>query len=173
MKDSQEGTELTESNSGWTQEIPQENEVVVWSDSGIAISGVENEAVEVKVRNYPTKHNKHSLTDKQQVFAEELAKWKSGTDAVIAAYWEDVTYPAQFAYALRSKPQIQKYLMEHCGELLDIQMEMITNKKTPAAVRNDAIKFRLNAAWIWKEDDDPNDKSFSIGDIHINVVQPS
>ena len=154
--ESEDGAELTEDSEWNTQEVSEENKVVKVA----------------KKRNYPTKHNKHSLTDKMQVFAEEIAKWASGKDAVIKAYGEDVKYPAQFAYALRSKPQIQKFLMEQCWELLDIQMEMITNKKTPAAVRNDAIKFRLNAAGIGKEDDAPTDKSFSIGDIHINVVQP-
>ena len=41
--------------------------------------------------------------------------------------------------------------MSNADELLDIQMDMIRNEDTPAAVRNDAIKDRLNRIWVGKE----------------------
>lgn len=135
-------------------------------------NGKEEPVEEKKERNRPTTHNEHWLTEKQQAFAIEIAKWKSGKDAAIAAYWEEVKYPTQLASNLRNKAHIQRYLMEQCGELLDIQMEMIKEKRTPAAVRNDAIKFRLQAAGIGKDDGEETDpKKFSIGDIVINVVK--
>lgn len=122
-------------------------------------------------RRYPTKHNKHSLTESQQVFADCLASGKNATDAVRIAYGDEVRYPSQFGHVLREKPQIQRYLMETAQECAEIQMRMIMNERTPAAVRMDGIKDRLNRAGIGKEEDDKDDKSFSIGDIHINVVK--
>lgn len=127
------------------------------------------ESVE-RVRQLPTKHNEHSLTEKQQVFADELAAGASATDAVLAAYWDQVLYPSQFGHKLKNKPQIQAYLMETAQLCAEIQMEMITNKKTPAAVRMDGIKDRLNRAWIVQEEE-KTDTSVSIGDIVINLAK--
>ncbi len=41
--------------------------------------------------------------------------------------------------------------MTDAAECLDIQMDLIRNEKTPAAVRNAAIVDRLNRMWIGKE----------------------
>jgi hypothetical protein len=49
---------------------------------------------------------------------------------------------------MKMKEKIRSYLQEkimsNADELLDIQMDMIRDEDTPAAVRNDAIKDRLN-----------------------------
>lgn len=37
-------------------------------------------------RQYPTKHNSKSMTEKQEVFAKNLAAGKNATEAVIIAY---------------------------------------------------------------------------------------
>ena len=111
MEDSEEVTEVIE-----VEEVKEKKEVI---------------------RKRPTKHNQFSMTEKQTVFAKELARTGDATNAVIAAYGDEVRYPSQFGYSLRQKPQIQKYLMDTAQECAEIQMEMILDKKTPAAVRMD------------------------------------
>jgi len=49
---------------------------------------------------------------------------------------------------MRNNPKVIKYLEETANKCLKIQMGMIENEKTPASVRNDAIKDRLNRAGV-------------------------
>ena len=62
---------------------------------------------------------------------------------------------------MKRKEKVKAYLMEKimtdAAECLDIQMDLIRNEKTPAAVRNAAIVDRLNRMWIGKEKEESNE----------------
>ena len=53
-------------------------------------------------------------------------------------------------------------MLETAQECAEIQMSMIINKKTPPAVRNDAIKDRLNRAGIVPDEKPTGDQNLSI-----------
>ena len=52
---------------------------------------------------------------------------------------------------------LREKIMTEADELLDIQMDMIRDEDTPAAVRNDAIKDRLNRIWLKPEKEESSD----------------
>ena len=58
--------------------------------------------------------------------------------------------------------------MTDADECLDIQMDLIRNEKTPAAVRNAAIVDRLNRMWIGKEKEE-SDEFTGVGEVTITI----
>lgn len=62
--------------------------------------------------------------------------------------------------------------MTEADELLDIQMDMIRDEDTPAAVRNDAIKDRLNRIWLRPEKEESTD-FWWIWEITITIKKPT
>ena len=104
---------------------------------------------------------KHKLTEKEKAFVDEYIKDGNASAAFRASkgtldkpeLWTDTDRAN--GHNMKVKEKIRSYLQEkimsNADELLDIQMDMIRNEDTPAAVRNDAIKDRLNRIWVGKE----------------------
>lgn len=104
---------------------------------------------------------KKKLTEKEKAFVDEYIKDWNASAAYRASKWT-LDKPELWTdtdranwHNMKLKPKIMEYLhdkiLSNADELLDIQMEMIRNEDTPAAVRNDAIKDRLNRIWVGKE----------------------
>ena len=110
---------------------------------------------------------KRNLTEKQVAFAHEYlvshnasaayraSKWTLGTPEL----WNDADRVN--GNKMKKHEKIMWYLREkimtEADELLDIQMDMIRDEDTPAAVRNDAIKDRLNRIWLKAEKEESSD----------------
>lgn len=112
------------------------------------------------------KNRKAKLSEKHMEFVETyLATWNA-SKAALAAY-PDVKHPAQLWYELKNTQKIKEYIIENSVEIADIQMDIIRDPKMPAAVRNDAIKFRLWVAGVNEKEED--DRGVSIDNITINI----
>jgi phage terminase small subunit len=97
---------------------------------------------------------KKNLTEKQVAFAHEYLVSQNASAAYRASkgtlgnpeLWNDADRVN--GNKMKKHEKIMSYLREkimtEADELLDIQMDMIRDEDTPAAVRNDAIKDRLN-----------------------------
>lgn len=104
---------------------------------------------------------KKKLTEKQKAFVDEYLKSHNASSAYRASKgtlsnpeeWLD--WDRGNARVVKNNPKVMAYLQEKifsdAAECLDIQMEMIRDDKTPAAVRNAAIVDRLNRAGVWKQ----------------------
>lgn len=104
---------------------------------------------------------KKKLTEKEKAFVDEYIKNGNASAAFRAAkgtldkpeLWTDTDRAN--GHNMKVKEKIRSYLQEKimssADELLDIQMDMIRDEDTPAAVRNDAIKDRLNRIGVWRE----------------------
>lgn len=106
------------------------------------------------------------LTEKQLTFAKEYAATGNAAAAALKAY-PDTQNPKQMGYTLKNKVEIREYIATTAYKCAQIQMEMIESEDTPAAVRNDAIKFRLNAVGIGEEEAD--DSGASIQTVIIKI----
>ena len=141
---------------GWKKEVITE----VREDTSGAVEG--SKLNEGKVME------KYGITDKMQKFADVFLETGNGALAVREAYW-DVKQAASMAYHLKQNSKVLDYIRDSAAECALIQMQMIKSKKTPAAVRNDAIKDRLNRAGIGKEEDEDDWQKYSIGNIIIKI----
>jgi phage terminase small subunit len=114
---------------------------------------------------------KKKLTEKQKEFVDAyLATGGNGSEAIRRVYGE-VKQAGAMAYQMKSKIAVMNAIEEGAMECADIQMEMIRSSKTPAAVRNDAIKYRLSAVGVGKEekDDDEDEKKYTINEVKIII----
>ena len=104
---------------------------------------------------------KKKLTEKEKAFVDEYIK-DGNASAAFRASKGTLDKPELWSatdrangHNMKMKEKIRSYLQEkimsNADELLDIQMDMIRDEDTPAAVRNDAIKDRLNRIWVGKE----------------------
>jgi len=99
---------------------------------------------------------KYGLTQLQYNFVQEyLSNWWNATQAVRDARgWEIKNSDWVHGHHLKNNTRVMKYISDTAEECATIQMEqIIRNKKAPMAVRNDAIKDRLNRAGVWNQDD--------------------
>lgn len=110
---------------------------------------------------------KKKLTYKEKAFVDEYLESHNASAAYRASKWT-LANPEEWVDSDRSnwmmmkrKEKVKAYLMEKimtdAAECLDIQMDLIRNEKTPAAVRNAAIVDRLNRMWIGKEKEESNE----------------
>ena len=109
---------------------------------------------------------KTKITESQKVFAEEYAATGNAKEAALKAY-PDTKFPAQVGYQTKNSNAVKEYIMSTADKCARIQMQMIESKKTPAAVRNDAIKFRLEVAGVKEREEDP--VGLSIGTVVIKI----
>jgi phage terminase small subunit len=116
----------------------------------------------------PTKRLPEGITEPQKVFAVNYAKTLDAKNSAKLAY-PTTKYPAEMGYALKQKQWVKDYISSTMMECAEIQMDMILDKKTPAAVRHDAIKFRLTAGGVAAPEE--QETGVSIGDITINVAR--
>lgn len=104
---------------------------------------------------------KKKLTYKEKAFVDEYLESHNASAAYRASKWT-LANPEEWLDSdrpnwmyMKRKEKIKQYLQEKimtdAAECLDIQMDLIRNEKTPAAVRNAAIVDRLNRMWIGKE----------------------
>ena len=110
---------------------------------------------------------KKKLTYKEKAFVDEYLESHNASAAYRASKgtlanpeeWLDSDRPNWMF--MKRKEKIKQYLQEKimtdAAECLDIQMDLIRNEKTPAAVRNAAIVDRLNRMWIGKEKEESNE----------------
>lgn len=110
---------------------------------------------------------KKNLTEKQVAFAHEYLVSQNASAAYRASkgtlgnpeLWNDADRVN--GNKMKKHEKIMGYLREkimtEADELLDIQMDMIRDEDTPAAVRNDAIKDRLNRIWLRPEKEESSD----------------
>ena len=110
---------------------------------------------------------KKNLTEKQVAFAHEYLVSQNASAAYRASkgtlgspdLWLDADRVN--GNKMKKHEKIMSYLREkimtEADELLDIQMDMIRDEDTPAAVRNDAIKDRLNRIWLRPEKEESSD----------------
>ena len=110
---------------------------------------------------------KKKLTYKEKAFVDEYLESHNASAAYRASKgtlanpeeWVDSDRPNWMM--MKRKEKIKAYLQEKimtdAAECLDIQMDLIRNEKTPAAVRNAAIVDRLNRMWIGKEKEESNE----------------
>ena len=121
---------------------------------------------------------KKKLTYKEKAFVDEYLDSHNASAAYRASKWT-LANPEEWVDSDRSnwmmmkrKEKIKAYLMEKimtdADECLDIQMDLIRNEKTPAAVRNAAIVDRLNRMWIGKEKEESNEFT-GIGEVTITI----
>ena len=104
---------------------------------------------------------KKKLTYKEKAFVDEYLESHNASAAYRASKWtlanpeERLDSDRPNWMYMKRKEKIKQYLQEKimtdAAECLDIQMDLIRNEKTPAAVRNAAIVDRLNRMWIGKE----------------------
>ena len=104
---------------------------------------------------------KKKLTYKEKAFVDEYLESHNASAAYRASKWtlanpeERLDSDRPNWMFMKRKEKIKQYLQEKimtdAAECLDIQMDLIRNEKTPAAVRNAAIVDRLNRMWIGKE----------------------
>lgn len=113
-----------------------------------------------------TKKEKREMTPSQKVFADKYLETGDAKEAAIEAY-PNTKYPAQVGFQAKNCEAVKEYISSTADRCAKIQMEMIESKKTPAAVRNDAIKFRLEVAGVKERDDDV--AGVSIGTVVIRV----
>lgn len=110
---------------------------------------------------------KHKLTEKQKAFTDEYLVSHNASAAFRASKWT-LPYPELWSdwdrgngNRMKRQEKIVAYLKEKiftdAAECLDIQMEMIRDEKTPAAVRNNAIIDRLNRIGVWKQKEESNE----------------
>lgn len=63
-------------------------------------------------------------------------------------------WDAVYGNIMKNNTRINAYIQETAETCMNIQFEeIIKNGKAPFSVRNDAIKDRLDRAWIWKKFD--------------------
>lgn len=106
------------------------------------------------------------LTESQLKFAKEYAATGNAALAVTKAYPMSKN-PKQQGYELKKLKKIQEYIIDSGLYCAEVQMQMIMDDKTPAAVRNDAIKYRLSAIGVGKAEE--GDEGGSIGEIVIRI----
>ena len=110
---------------------------------------------------------KKKLTYKEKAFVDEYLESHNASAAYRASKWT-LANPEEWLDSdrpnwmfMKRKEKIKQYLQEKimtdAAECLDIQMDLIRNEKTPAAVRNAAIVDRLNRMWIGKEKEESNE----------------
>ena len=125
---------------------------------------------------------KKNLTEKQVAFAHEYLVSQNASAAYRASKWT-LGSPELWNDAdrvngnkMKKHEKIMAYLREkimtEADELLDIQMDMIRDEDTPAAVRNDAIKDRLNRIWLRPEKEESTD-FWWIWEITITIKKPT
>lgn len=107
------------------------------------------------------------MSKKQKIFADEYAATGNAKAAAMKAYPE-TNFPSQMAYELKKKEEVREYIALTAQKCAEIQMEIIVDKDMPAAVRNDAIKFRLGVAGI-KDETEPDDAGSSIQTVIIKI----
>ena len=110
---------------------------------------------------------KKKLTYKEKAFVDEYLESHNASAAYRASKWtlanpeERLDSDRPNWMYMKRKEKIKQYLQEKimtdAAECLDIQMDLIRNEKTPAAVRNAAIVDRLNRMWIGKEKEESNE----------------
>ena len=121
---------------------------------------------------------KHKLTEKQKAFVDEFLLTNNQSAAYRASKWT-LNNPEEWTDGdrcngsmMRRHEKIKAYLQEKiltdAEKCLDIQMDLIENEKTPAAVRNAAIIDRLNRAWVGKEKQESNEFT-GIGEVTITI----
>lgn len=110
---------------------------------------------------------KKKLTYKEKAFVDEYLESHNASAAYRASKWT-LANPEEWLDSdrpnwmfMKRKEKIKQYLQEKimtdAAECLDIQMDLIRNEKTPAAVRNAAIVDRLNRMWVGKEKEESNE----------------
>lgn len=86
--------------------------------------------------NNPTKRLPEGITEPQKVFAINYAKTLDAKASAKIAY-PDAKYPAEMGYALKQKQWVKDYISSTMMKCAEIQMDLILDEKTPAAVRMD------------------------------------
>lgn len=113
---------------------------------------------------------KLKLTKVQYEFVQKYLATGNATQALRDAKgWDIKENDNKIAYSMKNNTRINQYIQETAMECAEIQFEqIIRNPKAPMAVRNDAIKDRLNRAWVGvqKEEDKPN---MFVGNMTITV----
>ena len=110
---------------------------------------------------------KRNLTEKQVAFAHEYLVSQNASAAYRASKGTlsnpELRNDADRVNGNKMKKHekimgyLREKIMTEADELLDIQMDMIRDEDTPAAVRNDAIKDRLNRIWLKPEKEESSD----------------
>ena len=110
---------------------------------------------------------KKNLTEKQVAFAHEYLVSQNASAAYRASKGTlgspELRNDADRVNGNKMKKHekimgyLREKIMTEADELLDIQMDMIRDEDTPAAVRNDAIKDRLNRIWLRPEKEESSD----------------
>ena len=123
-----------------------------WNSSGKSAKSIKYDWLDKIAKKY-------WMTELQYEFVQNYLKTWNATQSVRAARgWEVKPSDAVHWHHLKNNTRVMKYIQETAMKCAEIQMDqIILNKKAPMAVRNDAIKDRLNRAWIGKDDEEkPN-----------------
>lgn len=111
---------------------------------------------------------KLKMTKKQYEFVQKYMVLGNATQAIKETEWWGDRFQA---HRMKNNTRINMYIQETAQECAEIQFEqIIKNPKAPMAVRNDAIKDRLNRAWVGVKDDDDKPNMF-VGNMTITIEQ--
>ena len=123
---------------------------------------------------------KKNLTEKQVAFAHEYLVSQNASAAYRASKGTlgspELRNDADRVNGNKMKKHekimgyLREKIMTEADELLDIQMDMIRDEDTPAAVRNDAIKDRLNRIWLRPEKEESSD--LTLDGMFVAIVLP-
>lgn len=112
---------------------------------------------------------KLKLTKVQYDFVQRYLATGKATQAFREAKGEVTDLDYQKANAMKNTTRINMYIQETAMECAEIQFnQIIKNEKAPMAVRNDAIKDRLNRAGVWVEKDEDKGNMF-VGNMTITI----
>lgn len=117
------------------------------------------------------KAKKLGLTKVQYAFIQNYMATGNATQSFRDAKWGDIReYDGQQAAQMKNNTRINMYIQDTAMECAEIQFEqIIKNPKAPMAVRSDAIKDRLNRAWIWVQKDDNDWKNMFVWQMTITI----
>lgn len=117
------------------------------------------------------KAKKLKLTKVQYAFIQNYLATGNATQALRDAKGSIGEYDWQQAALMKNNTRINMYIQDTAMECAEIQFEqIIKNPKAPAAVRNDAIKDRLNRAGVGVKDEDDKPNMF-VGNMTITIEQ--
>ena len=112
------------------------------------------------------KAKKLGFTKKQYQFVQAYLKSGNASQAIRETDWWGDT---ALASRMKNNTRINLYIQETAQECAEIQFnEIIRNPKAPMAVRNDAIKDRLNRAGVGVEKEEEKGNMF-VGNMTIQI----
>ena len=173
--------------SDWQGEVNQEDRNVWVVDT--SAQGVDNRSEEWNLVKFWPKQahkwpremyegkdkeaKKMRLTQVQYEWVQAYLKTGNATQAIRDTTNHDWPEARQLGFNMKHNTRIMKYIQETAMECADIQYnEIIKNSKAPMAVRNDAIKDRLDRAGVWAKFEAPETGgNMFVGNMTITVEQ--